>query len=75
MSGGRYSAEIPEYGDVMTVEEFKQACESSLFVDYDGSGWPARNGKMQRGAADDRIKPSRLVDIPTDATHIVWFNK
>jgi len=63
----------PEYeDDVYTVEEFKKCCANHSFVDYDGFGYPVKDR-----LADEEIfiKPSRLSNIPDDATHIIWFNK
>ena len=58
--------------DVYTVEGFKEFCEDGAFIDYDGVGHPVKND-----LADESIwiKPSRLDEIPEDATHIVWFNR
>lgn len=67
-----FDCNIPEYGDVFTVEEFKNACACRAFVDYDGHGHPAKDGRMDRFIF---VKPSRLFRIPKDSTHIVWFNK
>jgi len=67
----RYTEAIPEYGDVMTVSDFREACGQKHFIDYDGIGRPAKGGKMMR----KDIKPSDLPSIPADATHIVWFNR
>lgn len=67
-----YRDEIPSYGDIMTVEDFKENVKSRMFIDYDGHGYPSKNGKMHR---DLMIVPSQAHQIPKDATHIVWFNK
>ena len=61
----------PDEDDVYTVEEFKQLCKAGWFIDYDGFGNPVKDGK----AAFVSIYPSRLQDIPEDATHIVWYNR
>lgn len=66
-----YDKEIPNYGDLIPVDEFISACKSAYFIDYDGFGNPAKNGKM----ADFDIFPSKVSDIPKDATHIVWYNR
>ncbi len=67
-----YNEDIPNYGDVFTVKEFRELCTSHMFVDYDGHGHPARQQKMAR---EFRVKPSKARQIPNDATHVVWFNK
>lgn len=58
--------------DVYTIDEFRECCESGSFIDDDGYGHPVKDGK-----ADESIDiyPSSLGDIPSDATHIVWFNR
>lgn len=60
-------------GDLFTVQEFKQYCATGAFVDYDGYGYPAKDGMARGGHAV--IQPSTLHLIPEDATHIVWFNR
>ena len=71
-----YINEIPSYGDLMTVEEFKENCECGGFTDYDGFGHPARIETLKDGkASKQRIYPSERNLIPNDATHIVWFNR
>ena len=67
-----YWEEIPEYGDAMTVEEFKDDVNTGCLIDYDGFGHPMKDGKMA-GHLD--IYPSRVDIIPEDATHIIWFNR
>ena len=67
---GTFGCEPEGEDDVYTIEEFKEVCSCSGFVDYDGYGHPVKDS-----LSDDSIKiwPSRLEDIPKDATHIVWY--
>lgn len=58
--------------DVYTVSEFKKHCENGSFIDYDGFGHPVKDGKSDSSIW---VKPSRVNEIPADATHIVWFNR
>lgn len=67
-----YTEDLPDYGDLMTVDEFKDNCKCGGFIDYDGFGHPVLQNKMMD---DVEIKPSRLDLIPTYATHIIWFNR
>lgn len=67
-----YTEQIPKYGDLMTVKEFKANVKSGGFIDYDGSGQPVKNNL--RDTTID-IYPSELYNIPKDATHILWFNR
>jgi hypothetical protein len=68
----KYTGVIPEYGDLLTVQEFKDNCERGYLIDYDGVG------AISDGVSIDnfsRVYPSTRDSIPVDATHIVWFNK
>ncbi len=67
-----YSTPIEKGDDVMTVEEFRQSCDSGMFIDYDGYGYPVRNNMADPKC---QVYPSNLSCIPSDATHIVWFNR
>lgn len=67
-----YNQKAPSYAEIMTVEDFKESCQSGFFSDYDGSGYPVRNGYENRKI---QIYPSNRHDIPADATHISWYNK
>ena len=55
---------------VLTVEEFLQAVEHNTLIDYDGYGYPVKNGYADKNCT---IIPSEFDKIPLDATHIVWF--
>ena len=67
----RFNKPIPDYGDVMTLADFQEACRFGAFNDYDGSGHPARNGWMDSAY----VYPSTLETMPEGTTHVVWFNK
>lgn len=66
-----YEDAISEYGDIMTVGEWLDACMDGLLINYDGHGHPARDGMM----SDFSIYPSIMHLVPKDATHIIWFNR
>lgn len=72
VTGTYGNAEHPDEDDVYTVAEFKDYCEKRLFIDYDGFGHPVRDRKANPSIW---IKPSRLNEIPADATHVVWYNR
>jgi len=67
-----YDKDIPDYSDVMPIKEFRDAVNNGLFIDYDGHGYPAKDGKMDRKIV---ILPSQFHLCPIDATHIIWFNR
>ena len=64
---------IPDYGDVMTKEEFLAACKKGAFIDYDGYGCPANPPEMD----EQTITPSHTLKhgFPAGFSHIVWFNR
>ncbi len=59
-----------EDGDLMTVEEFQNACANGSFIDYDGFGDMIVDGK-----AVGEISPSSYMDIPSNVTHVRWYNR
>lgn len=63
-----YNREIPDYGDVMTIDEWNDAVELGLFTTYDGQGYYCKDGKMSNLEVF-------TVTTPHDATHVCWFNK
>jgi len=67
-----YIAKLPDYGDLIEVGEFIDCCKGGGFIDYDGGGWPVKDGWMSN---DIRIKPSQREFVPEDCTHIMWFNR
>lgn len=69
---GTYGCGPDDEDDVYTVEDFKDLVKCHAFIDYDGYGHPVLASMAD---SDIFIKPSRLEEIPKDATHIVWYNR
>ena len=69
---GQYGCGPDNEDDVYTVEEFKAYCENGSFIDYDGYGHPVKDKLADESI---NIKPSKLENIPENATHIIWFNR
>jgi hypothetical protein len=67
-----YYEKVLDDDDVYTVEDFRNIVKRGGFIDYDGFGFPVKDGFANE---DVYIKPSRIKDIPDDATHIVWLNR
>jgi hypothetical protein len=67
-----YTEEPEAFGDIFTLEEFRDAVRQGYLIDYDGYGYP-----MKDDLVDDfqKIFPSDMISIPKDATHIIWFNR
>lgn len=64
---------IPDYGDHMTIQEFKGIVESGGIIDDDGHGYLATEELMSE------IRLQSVDDVfETDEkkwSHVVWFNK
>jgi hypothetical protein len=71
-STGNYGCVADDEDDVYTIDEFKSLCESGGFIDYDGFGYPVKDSKCDPSII---IRPSKISDIPNDATHVVWYNR
>jgi hypothetical protein len=77
---GNFFGVLPEYGDLMKLEDFQAHCRDSFFVDYDGYGHPVGseagfNEGQLRMDPNVTIIPSECDDIPEGTTHVVWFNR
>jgi len=59
--------DIPDYGDLMTKEEFLQCVQCSAITPDDGTGFWATKEKMSDISVWD--------DTISTFTHVVWFNK
>lgn len=68
----RFGCKLNGEDDVYTRQEFREACEDTVFIDEDGFGYPVKDNMAD---PDIVVKPSKLNRIPDDATHIVWFNR
>jgi len=63
--------------DLYTMEQFKGCAECGALIDYDGFG------KLSDGTdvSDIRISPSQVLnplymsELPSWATHVVWYNR
>jgi len=65
---------IPDYGDLIPLEEFIEDVKSGTFIDYDGFGEMATENETS-GVS---IKPSQIhkgYNFPEWCTHILWFNR
>lgn len=67
-----YTEEIPDYGDIMTIEEWNDCVEQGFFTNDDGSGYFCKDGKMDRTI---EVFSPQAAKMEIDATHVCWFNK
>ena len=64
-----YSEPVPDDGKLLTVAEFKSNADVNLITSKSGDGYPVKDNKLARS------RPVCGYEIPSDATHIVWFSK
>ena len=67
-----YETPVPRYAYLVTVDQFYRDVRHGYMIDYDGYGYPVFNGMMDQNV---EIRPSRVHDIPPEATHVAWFNR
>lgn len=65
--------DVPEYADVMSLEDFIENVNCGGFIDSDGSGSYVRDGKE----SDISIYPSDIIhgSIRKDFDSVAWYNK
>lgn len=61
------------FGDLMTVDEFKELAEQGTLIDFDGYGMQVVNRKVAKHL--DNVYPSKAGSIDFEATHILWINR
>ena len=72
MTEPRYTEKLRRGDDVFTVMDFKLMCARHELIDYDGFGHPVKRRKCD---PEITVKPSKIDEIPADATHVVWYNR
>ena len=65
--------EIPSYGDLFTIEDFRGYCLDGVIMDDDGSGNYATHDQMSNVDAQPSLIEKGEIDLRF--THVVWFNK
>lgn len=63
--------EIPDYGNLYLIEEFRSNVDCGGFIPYDGAGYYATKTHMSR----EHSVWSSNKEIPSWATHVIWFNR
>jgi hypothetical protein len=67
---------LPDYGDLMSLQDFVKYCKEGYFIDYDGIGY----------YSDGRVYWRDLIARPSDIIkdriknglnyrYVIWFNK
>jgi hypothetical protein len=68
-------SEHPDYGDLFTMEEFIDDCDSGCMTDYDGTGRLATAQQVSNVYVSPSDFEYEGVKAPEWATHVMWFNK
>jgi len=65
--------DIPDYGEIMTLNQFKNICRNGGFIDSDGFGYYLEEDKV----TDIVIYPSDVKhkSLRYELNRIIWFNK
>lgn len=65
--------DVPDFGDVMSLEHFISCCKLGGFIDYDGDGEYIKDGKL----SGITIRPSDIKHnaVRKEFNQIVWFNR
>lgn len=63
-----YDEKLPDYGDLISVEDWNRAVDDGSFVNEDGCGYWVKDNLMCH--KDEVFSSPQL-----DATHVMWFNK
>lgn len=76
---------IPDFADVIPIDEWLDGVHTNCFIDYDGHGyWATKTHQMKKGALEELISssmvlPSHITKMkikpPSWATHVAWYNK
>ena len=64
---------LPDYGILMSLEEFIAFCKTGFLINYDGHGRYATSDQ----ASNICVYPSDIVsgEYRHDFSHVIWFNK
>ena len=59
--------------DVFSKAEFIELVKDGSFIDYDGHGYWSDGEEL----SEEVVKPSEVLEgkVPTNYTHVVWFNR
>ncbi len=76
--GQRYDempSDIPDYGDVYTIDKFKGLCENGALINSDGHGRYCRDGQELFRPAIPLLFKLGLINKDQGYTHVIWYNK
>ena len=64
---------IPDYGDLMALEEFVECVNSGGFIDYDGTGYYATDKEYSEIEAIPSVIKKGVIN--KKFSHVLWFNR
>lgn len=64
--------DFPNYGDLLTKDEFLENVKYGAFIDYDGEGRLATESQETNWCVWPSIANSKW---PEWATHVMWYNR
>ena len=64
---------LPDYGDLIELNQWLEMIETDFLIDYDGYGyWATKDGMKGKVYPSDIVKG---IIPPKWATHVIWFNR
>ena len=63
---------VEDDGTLFTVAQWRHDIRQTYLIDYDGWGYPVKDGLMDTTKG---YYPSEQAELPRDATHVMWFNR
>jgi hypothetical protein len=67
--------ELPNYGTLMTIEDWLENVTGGGFIDYDGSGNYSDGKRMSNKSVSPSDVDSDQIMKNKEFTHIIWFNR
>ena len=76
---------IPEFADVIPINQWLEGVRTHCFIDYDGHGyWATKTHEFRKSASEELFTSSMVcpsditkkkIKPPAWATHVSWYNK
>ena len=73
----KFTKEIPNYGDLIEIQDWLHDVVLGLYTDEDGTGNWVKDRKMTESLGDPVCDKYAISDAVMDygVTHVCWFNK
>ncbi len=75
-----YLVPIPDFADIIPIDEWIDGVKNGSFIDYDGYGhWATKSHELRRFGSAEEVRPSNItidkMKPPTWVTHVAWYNR